>query len=102
MLTPDNIADKDHLLFIIGGKNELSQDKAIEQAKWVNLACTLNTRASIFIGIDGYDDDPRELYEIPETVQYIGWFAIEMHRRGLPPDFAKRLAPESLRWSWLA
>ena len=89
------------LMFIVGENDKLTIEKAIDQAKIVCLACLENQTANITISIYGFDDDPRELAQIPEAVLYIAWFAGAMQLLGLPPNFAKRLTPESLRWAAL-
>lgn len=86
------------LMFVIGGKSDLSPDTAIKSAHGVRLAATMYPEAPITMSIEGYDDDPRELWEISEVRYFVVLFAAEMHALGLPPRFAERLTDESLKW----
>jgi len=95
------IQDFTNFLFIIGEKGLLTEDNAIKQARFVKQSATDNITADITMLIYGYDDDPRDLRQIPEVVRYIGQFAFVLHEIGLPPNFVKRLTPESLRWKAL-
>jgi hypothetical protein len=91
------------LMFIIGSVADgLTEANAKAMAEAVHLISNKNTTAPITLSIHGFDDDPRELWEIPETQYYISIFALELHRLGLPPNFVKRLTPESLKWATVA
>jgi hypothetical protein len=65
----------------------------------IHVACTRNTKANITISIEGYDDDPRELWEIREVVAFVELFATSFRLFGYPqPNFLKRLTKESIKW----
>lgn len=88
----------DVVLMVIGGKDDLSWKRARISAAQVKLIAERYPEASLSLHLDGFDDDPRELFQIPEAARFIAEFAADLHSRGLPPRFAQRLAPESIRW----
>jgi hypothetical protein len=95
-MTPD---DYDAILMVIGSKGDLSARRAGESAVSVKLIAERYPDASLSLHIDGFDDDPRELWEIPEAARFIRWFAMALESKGLPPRFHARLAEESIHWS---
>jgi len=90
------------LMMVIGGKDDLLPATAIRMAHGVKLAATIHPDIPVTLSIAGYDDDPRELHEISEVQYYVILFAAELHSLGLPPNFAERLTPESLKWGLVA
>jgi len=96
---PDADPDEyDAILMVIGGKSDLSAKRAIESAEQVKVIAEYYPDASLSLHLDGFDDDPRELWDIPEAARFIRQFAGWLHRLGLPPRFHARLAPESIHW----
>jgi hypothetical protein len=94
-----NPADEyDAILMVIGGRSDLSARRAGESAVSVKLVAEQYPDASLSLHLDGYDTDPRELWEIPEAARFIRWFAMALESMGLPPRFHARLAPESIHW----
>jgi hypothetical protein len=95
-----NPEDYDEIMVIIGEKGELSHERAAKSAILVSAACTANTRANVTLSIDGYNDDPRELWEIPEADQYIRIFvaALYLVNHTVAANILSRLTPESLKW----
>jgi hypothetical protein len=70
-----------NIIFIeIGGKNHLSLLNRKEAAAAFRLARVKHPRARIGFTLGGYDDDPREIYDIPEARDYIRQWA---HDAGL-------------------
>jgi hypothetical protein len=101
---PDNIEKLTDLLFVIGEAKELTGDIAAlleiaeRNAALVKDLCTRNPTAPITLSIYGYDNDPRELWDIPEATLYIRIFGAVLRAMIYPPDFLKRLTPESIKW----
>lgn len=95
------VGDYDAILIVINDKDDMSKAKAVEVAGQVKLIGDKYPESMMSLHLEGYDEDKREIWEIPEAIIYIGWFAEEMHRLGLPPNFAKRLDESSLRWAAL-
>lgn len=88
----------DAIVMVIGGKSDLSAALAIRQAHYVKVIAETYPDATISLHLDGFDDNLRELWDIPEAAQFIQWFADRLHKIGLPANFAARLTPESIRW----
>lgn len=94
--------DYDAIHIVIGGPGHLSHAAAIERARQVKLVIDTYPLATYSLHLSGYDDDPRELWDIPEAARFVAWFADALHSLGVPPDFPDRLAPESIRWKAIA
>lgn len=94
--------DPVELFCVIGSKTDLRQESAFNAARGAKLMATRYPDIPITLSIAGYDDDPRELHEISEVRYYVILFAAELHSLGLPPNFAERLTPESLKWGLVA
>ncbi len=88
----------DAILIVIGGRGYLSRAEAIERAREVKVIIDTYPLATYSLHLDGYDDDPRELWDVLEAARFIAWFAVALHSLGVPPDFPDRLAPESIHW----
>jgi len=88
----------DVIMLVIGGKSDLRPVRAAISAGQVKLIAELQPRASLSLHLDGFDDDPRELWEIPEAALFIRQFAVALESLGLPPGFMERLTPESIHW----
>lgn len=99
--TEMNPEDYDEMMFVIGEKGDLTQHNAIEVALGVLTACSANTKANVTISIDGYNDDPRELWEIPEVDQFVHMFVYTLYKVSpiVADNIASRLTEESLKWS---
>jgi hypothetical protein len=73
--------------FVIGGRGRLTRDDAAESAKQLaKLLTQASPTAPVYLCIVGYDHDPCELYEIPETKTFLGWFATEFDKAGCDPS----------------
>jgi hypothetical protein len=81
-------------LMIIGGKGDLSEMRAHEVAGSVALAIQRMQPVDIVeFAIDGFDDDPREVWEIPEARDYFVTFAKRL--AALRVD-SERILPQSM------
>jgi len=69
------MGERDAIWMLIGKRDELTPQEAERMgARWCReVQC--NPRAEFEISIDGYDDDPRELWQIPEVVSYVKLWA---------------------------
>jgi hypothetical protein len=69
----------------IGGAGYLTRKFAGAAAQQLCRALTssISPHTPVYLGVMGYDDDPRELHEIPEVRQYLGWFATEFDQAGI-------------------
>ena len=69
----------------IGGAGYLTREfaRAAAQELCRALASSISPHTPVYLGVMGYDDDPRELHEIPEVQQYLGWFAAEFDKAGI-------------------
>lgn len=75
---PDEFLIDDYALIAleIGCKGDLTTDNAIKWGKAFHLARVRHPTSPIAFCIGGYDDDPREIYNIPEVARYIRIFAM--------------------------
>lgn len=55
----------------IGGRGHLGDDVLHRMCRGPALAHRQSPQAMIILTIGGYDEDPRELWQIPETREYI-------------------------------
>ena len=102
---PD-VKNLDEMMFIIASKESIEaailDHKIFSHAKrhvdLIKTLCTENTTAAITLTIDGYDDDPRDLWNIPEAADYILLFASVIRAIGYPPKFMERLSEASIKW----
>lgn len=65
-----------------GSLNRTNLRRAIRQIQ--ELIARISPLTGIDIAIGGYDDDPREIFEIPEARRYIIGFAEGMMKVGVP------------------
>lgn len=65
----------DTAIIQIGGKGSLTDKTLRKMAPAVRKILAHSPGAEVMLSIDGYDDDPRELYEIPETRDYLRRYA---------------------------
>jgi hypothetical protein len=65
----------DVIFQVIGERGRLSKKEARASAElWRDLV-QQNPRALFIISVLGYDDDPRDIWEFPDAVRYVGWWA---------------------------
>ena len=63
--------DFDMIGCVVGGRDNLSDETLTDVLAHLNSTVLINTTGPVSLLIDGYDDDPRELWEIPEVVAYM-------------------------------
>lgn len=61
----------DHIFLEIGTIGHFSPDDAAKAALAFRLARAQSPQATVGFFVGGYDEDPREIYDIPEAVAYI-------------------------------
>lgn len=86
------------IVLAIGGRGKLSDEQARAAAKQWKSAIARNYKY-LSISIDGYDDDPRELFRIPEVCSYVKKFVLYAE---ITPELAVRLIPNSQGCGMLA
>lgn len=62
------------LVLVIGNTRDLIEDMNLEYAKsFANTfkECSIAKEFQVMFSVGGYDDDPRELYEIPSVIAYV-------------------------------
>jgi len=59
----------------IGARGNLTKRRAREHAVVFKETRRASPGAEITIGIAGYDDDPRELWDFPEVRRYVRWWS---------------------------
>jgi hypothetical protein len=75
--------------FHIGSRGELDWFAVQQYAKSWKTFRARHPKSPVVIFFLGYDMDPREIWDIPECVQYIRWFAkaVDINKPSdLPPD----------------
>lgn len=75
--------------FVVGFRGQLSNQKAKVYADGWRVMRARHPQAIVYPTVVGYDEDPRELWEIPEVVRYVQQFAeLAGIKRpsDLPPD----------------
>ncbi len=65
----------DLIVLQIGAKGNLTKHKAKKMGLAFRVARSKYPESKIAFSIDGYDDDPREIYQIPEACEYIKLWA---------------------------
>jgi hypothetical protein len=80
----------DAIFCVVGGRNDLSDSTLAETLRHLNGTVRTSTTGPVHLGVDGYDDDPRELWEIPEVRDYIRRLIL-----GLDLEVKSRLDPLS-------
>lgn len=80
----------DAIFCVVGGRDNLSDDTLNEVLKHLNTTVRTSTTGLIHLALDGYDDDSRELWEIPEVKDYIRRLIL-----GLDLEVMSRLDPMS-------
>jgi len=90
-----------HILVEIGNREHLTAHHAVLAARALGIAARVHPDAEIMLTIGGYDDDPREIWHIPECVQHITRFVVALLSDiGTPATEAirQRLSEHSLKW----
>jgi hypothetical protein len=80
--------------FHVGSRGELDWFAAQEYARSWKIFRTRHPKSPVVIFFLGYDTDPREIWDIPECVQYLKWFAKTAginKPSDLPPDIDSNL-----------
>ena len=84
----------DFTVLVIAGKNDLSRAAladAVAKTKFLNNRLPRST--ALMLSIAGFDEDPRELWDIAETRDFLLAFAAGIIKAGVPLD---RFLPESV------
>jgi hypothetical protein len=83
--------DFDAVFCVVGGKGDLSDATLASVLRHLNTTVRTGTaNAPIHLALDGYDDDSRELWEIPEVKAYVRRLIL-----GLDLEVMSRLDPLS-------
>jgi hypothetical protein len=69
------VEDYNSIFLVIGHRLQLNLREAHKAAVAFRLARARYPAAEIYFGIDGYDDDPRPLWHIPEVPSYVAEWA---------------------------
>jgi hypothetical protein len=75
----------------IGGAGELTSFNAMAAAEIVIMAMRRYPFADLHLAVSGFDDDPREVWDIPETKEYFEMFVGAMFVLHAPPVSEWRL-----------
>lgn len=65
------MSEYDAVFMEIGGRDYLTRNDAVKSATAFRLARRRYPKATIAFSISGYDDDPRDLADIPEVAEYM-------------------------------
>ena len=76
----------DDLVVQIGDVGSLTCDAAFTAANFVIKASRLYQDSIIHIYLTGFDDDPREIWEIPEAKDYVRSFWRALKAEGADPS----------------
>lgn len=68
----------DAVFCVVGGKDNLSDATLAEMIFHLNGTIRTHTTGPINLTIDGYDDDPRSLWDIPEVRDYLKRLALRL------------------------
>jgi hypothetical protein len=82
--------DFDAIFCVVGGKGHLSDETLFGALAHLNSTVRTSTTGDIHLAIDGYDRDPRELWEIPEVKDFIRRLIL-----GMDLEVMSRLDPMS-------
>lgn len=84
--------ERSMLVFSVGSKNELDR-KALAAAVLAWRALKIKSTTAITMHFGGYDDDPRELWQIPEVCAFIQKFCAKTSAHTHP-----QVEPQSRDW----
>lgn len=91
--------DFDFAFHIVGGREALSEaDAALAAVAFVRVARA--TSAPILLAMDGYDDDPRELWEVAEVCFFLQNFVLGVVSLPRPRPLVPRLTDEAIALLW--
>jgi hypothetical protein len=62
------------LVVELGAKGTFSRDECRASADWLSRAAPQAPGALVSVTVGGFDDDPREVLDIPEAYEAFGWF----------------------------
>jgi hypothetical protein len=82
--------DFDAIFCVVGGKGALYDETLYGALAHLNGTIRTSTTGDIHLAVDGYDDDSRELWEIPEVKEFIRRLIL-----GMDIDVMARLDPTS-------
>jgi hypothetical protein len=82
--------DFDAIFCVVGGATDLSDSTLAETLKHLNTTVRTSTTGPVHLAIDGFDNDSRELWEIPEVKDYVRRLIL-----GLDLEVMTRLDPMS-------
>jgi hypothetical protein len=74
-----------HALFVMGIRGHLNTKQAKLAAKGLRKLWRKSPAVELMPSISGYDDDPRELWEIEECQSYVTKFCRQAELGGFPP-----------------
>lgn len=78
----------------LGVKGAFSREECRASADWVSRASPQKPSALVNVTVGGFDDDPREVVDIPEAVEAFRWFGErlrEIDEGSGQPDLLNRL-----------
>lgn len=76
---------------VVGSKDSLSDQALTDAITLLNDQLRTRTVGPISLALEGYDEDPREIWEIPEARDYMRRLALQLH-----DGVAKRLDEASM------
>ncbi len=80
------MSDFTDVFCVVGAKDHLSDELLAEMLFYLNGTVRTHTTGTVHLLIDGYDDDPHELWEIPEARDYLRRLHLELY-----PEVVNRL-----------
>jgi hypothetical protein len=80
-MTSDD-GDYEYAFMEIGAKGELTEKTARRGAEAILLMTQFNPTTQIAVTIGGYDNDPRELWDIPEAKHFFRLVVTALHASG--------------------
>ena len=91
---PDGDGERQFVTVHIGARGSLSKGQARIAGKVWREAVQRHPKAMFVLVLNGYAEDPREIWEIPEAARYVRWWA--MYAGMDDPESADRfLGPSS-------
>jgi hypothetical protein len=71
--------DFDAIFCVVGGRDNLSDSTRADVVRHLNgTVRTSTTGGTVHLAVDGFDDDPRELWEIPEVREYVRRLVLDL------------------------
>jgi hypothetical protein len=86
--------DFSDIFVVVGGADDLSDGTQAHVLAHLNGTVRNRTSGVVHLAIDGFDDDPRELWQVPEVRAYIRGLVLGLHTEVLArlDDHSKVLA----------